>query len=711
VNGVTYTFASWSDGGPATHTISTPDVDTTYTATYTSSGSPIVYLSDLTPTSAVNGWGPIEKDKSNGEQALGDGKTITLNGVTYAKGVGMHSNADVTYNIAGLGLKTFASDIGLDDETAFYGNVIFQVYLDGATTPAYDSGLMNNNSTTKSINLDITGKSTLRLVVADGGDDIWNDHADWANARLLGTASNNASPVATILTPTAGAKYTAGASISYSGSGTDTEDGTLAVSKFTWKIDRVKGTQVTNVLPATTGATSGTYLVPSTGDTDPSVFYRITLTVTDSAGATNTVTRDVLPTTVTLTLQSSPAGAPLTADGVTSAVITSVVGMQRSIAAPATATIGGTAYAFANWSDGGAATHTVTTPSTNTTYTATYTAQTSAVPVYLSDLTATSITNGFGPMEKDKSNGESAAGDGKTITLNTVTYAKGLGVHANSDLSYALAGKYATFVSDMGLDDEVGSNGSAVFQVWLDGTKVYDSGTVTGSTATKSVAINVTGKTTLRLVVTDGGNNFNYDHADWAGARLLPVTTSLPAGWTSSNIGTVGQSGSAGFIAGGSYVVGGSGTDIGGTSDSFRYVYQQITGNVQLTARVTSLGFTDPGAKAGVMLRTSLAANSVSAGMFVTAGSGYSSTRRTTAGGSTTATTGGASAFPYWVRIVRSGTTVTTYRSTDGTTWTQVSTATVSLGTTIYVGLAVTSKNNSSLTTAVFDNVSVVSLP
>jgi len=172
----------------------------------------------------------------------------------------------------------------------------------------------------------------------------------------------------------------------------------------------------------------------------------------------------------------------------------------------------------------------------------------------------------------------------------------------------------------------------------------------------------------------------------------------------------VGVAGSAGYVSG-SYVVGVSGTDIAGTSDSFRYVYQQISGNVQLTARVTSLGNTNVGAKAGVMLRTSLAANSINAGMFVTAGSGYAATRRTTAGGSTTATTGGTSAFPYWVRIVRSGTTVTTFRSVDGVTWTQVSSATVSLGTTIYVGLAVTAKNNASLTTAVFDNVTVTALP
>ena len=76
-----------------------------------------------------------------------------------------------------------------------------------------------------------------------------------------------------------------------------------------------------------------------------------------------------------------------------------------------------------------------------------------------------------------------------------------------------------TFQSDVGLDDEVGTNGSVVFQVYLDGTKTYDSGAMTGATATKSINLDLTGKSELRLVVTNGGDNIDYDHADWADAR------------------------------------------------------------------------------------------------------------------------------------------------------------------------------------------------
>jgi hypothetical protein len=143
---------------------------------------------------------------------------------------------------------------------------------------------------------------------------------------------------------------------------------------------------------------------------------------------------------------------------------------------------------------------------------------------YLSDLNRTSMVNGFGPAERDQSNGEQAAGDGRPITLKGVRYAKGLGVHTASDLSYQLGGKYATFVSDIGIDDETAGLGSVVFQVWADGVKLYDSGLVNGSTATKSISVDISGKQALRLVVTNGGDNINDDHGDWAGARIVPTS-------------------------------------------------------------------------------------------------------------------------------------------------------------------------------------------
>jgi hypothetical protein len=107
------------------------------------------------------------------------------------------------------------------------------------------------------------------------------------------------------------------------------------------------------------------------------------------------------------------------------------------------------------------------------------------------------------------------------ITLNGVPYTKGLGAHANSEIRYALNGQYATFASDMGIDDEVGTLGSVIFEVWADGVKLYDSGKMTGTTATKSATVNVSGKQEIRLIIKDSGDGNSNDHADWANARLL----------------------------------------------------------------------------------------------------------------------------------------------------------------------------------------------
>jgi hypothetical protein len=79
---------------------------------------------------------------------------------------------------------------------------------------------------------------------------------------------------------------------------------------------------------------------------------------------------------------------------------------------------------------------------------------------------------------------------------------------------------------------------------------------------------------------------------------------------------------------------------------------------------------------------------------------------RTTTGGSTNQSVGGGATLPYWVKVVRSGSTLSGYSSPDGATWTQVGTSqTITMGQNVYIGLAVTSGSTSSLATATFDNV------
>ncbi len=149
---------------------------------------------------------------------------------------------------------------------------------------------------------------------------------------------------------------------------------------------------------------------------------------------------------------------------------------------------------------------------------------------FLSDQSWASASNGWGPVEFNKSNGEQGAGDGNTIRINGKSYAKGLGVHASSRIQYDLSGQCQRFTADIGLDDEVrfqSQHGSVVFQVWSDGTKLYDSGTITTSSATKTIDLDLTGRGNLVLIVTDANGSNWYDHADWANAQVTcnPPTT------------------------------------------------------------------------------------------------------------------------------------------------------------------------------------------
>jgi hypothetical protein len=141
----------------------------------------------------------------------------------------------------------------------------------------------------------------------------------------------------------------------------------------------------------------------------------------------------------------------------------------------------------------------------------------------------TSVTNGWGPVERDRSNGEKAEGDGRPLTLNGQTYARGFGTHADSSLSFDLGGRCQTFTARVGVDDEVGERGSVVFQVYADGVKLYDSGRMTGQSATRAVEVPVAGTRELKLVVTDAGDGLSADHADWVNPLLLSCTAPAPA--------------------------------------------------------------------------------------------------------------------------------------------------------------------------------------
>jgi glucose/arabinose dehydrogenase len=149
------------------------------------------------------------------------------------------------------------------------------------------------------------------------------------------------------------------------------------------------------------------------------------------------------------------------------------------------------------------------------------TADVSSSTTYLSDLAWASVKNGWGPVELDTSNGEKVAGDGNPITLNGVVYPKGLGTHSNSEIVYNLGGNYTSFSSYVGIDDEVGTGGSAIFRVRVDGVVRFDSGIMTGSSPTQLASVDLTGANQLMLEVNLADGTKTQDHGDWADAVLI----------------------------------------------------------------------------------------------------------------------------------------------------------------------------------------------
>lgn len=265
------------------------------------------------------------------------------------------------------------------------------------------------------------------------------------------TITTNRFPVPSISTPVASAGFNAGDTVTYSGTATDAEDGALPASAFTWRIDFMHDTHSHPFMAETTGQSGGSVVVPAFEADAPNTWFRLYLSVKDSAGQAETVFRDVYPFGQLSELK--PVGTPV---------------------------------------------------------------------------------NGKGPIELNMNNGEAAAGDGTTISLGRIPYAKGIGVHAPSDIRYDLGGTCTgNFVADVGIDDIAQGAGSVTFQVLLDGRVAFDSGIMRGTDLRKTVKLSIAGVRELRLLVSDGGDGSTLDIANWAGARVsgcpVPATTPPPS--------------------------------------------------------------------------------------------------------------------------------------------------------------------------------------
>ncbi|HEX3358428.1 MAG TPA: hypothetical protein VHS31_15750 [Tepidisphaeraceae bacterium] len=219
-----------------------------------------------------------------------------------------------------------------------------------------------------------------------------------------------------------------------------------------------------------------------------------------------------------------------------------------------------------------------------------------------------------------------------------------------------------------------------------------------------------------RLYVGTNGRGILY-------ADIHAPTTSLPAGWNTLDIGSPGSAGSAGQLAASTtWDVVGGGAGVTGTSDQFRFAYTTLTGNGSITTLVTDVPLGSAvtsnsgyNAKAGVMIRDGTGANAANVFLALTPGSVAGAIFQSRAASGATTTTNASATTgiwpPYWLRLTRAGNQFTAFISPDGTTWTQIGTQSITMSSTINIGLAVTASNNTQLDISHFQNVTITTPP
>jgi glucose/arabinose dehydrogenase len=223
------------------------------------------------------------------------------------------------------------------------------------------------NATYKTSAVVYADSGTYSVVVSNNAGSVTSHNA------VLKVTPPNQTPVAVINTPLKGATYAAGNKISFSGSGSDAEDGTLSTAAFKWFVLFYHNTHTHPGPTIASGITSGSFTIPDIGETSSNVFYRLYLIVTDSRGATDTSHTDILPRKSLITIKTNPANLQITLDGqpfTSPKTVTSVEGMKRTIGVITPQGI----YKFTNWSNGGSATQTIATPVNDVIYTANFSA-------------------------------------------------------------------------------------------------------------------------------------------------------------------------------------------------------------------------------------------------------------------------------------------------------------------------------------------------
>lgn len=206
------------------------------------------------------------------------------------------------------------------------------------------------------------GSYAVKLIVSDG---------EKSSAAMKNVVVGSTPPAIVSITPDNDSLYSAGDTISFSATATDGEDGALPDSAYHWTVEFHHADHVHPFADNIVGP-SGSVTIPRDESNLPNTWYRLTLTVTDSTGLSTSQSVDIRPRLVNLTVYSNDPDAVYTIDGVPFTGTYSgqaVVGVEHAIGATSPQYLNGRQVVFTQWSDGGAQTHTITTPGSDTTYT------------------------------------------------------------------------------------------------------------------------------------------------------------------------------------------------------------------------------------------------------------------------------------------------------------------------------------------------------
>jgi hypothetical protein len=270
-----------------------------------------------------------------------------------------------------------------------------------------------------------------------------------------------------------------------------------------------------------------------------------------------------------------------------------------------------------------------------------------------------------------------------------------------------------------------------VFQTWVDGIGFSEdefypggnpgngSGALVGHDIWSPDSPHYEGDIIETANVQDGGKSMPvyYDNALTPWYSVAERTWTTPQDWTVNGVTDLSlwfHGNPIRFLeTADGITISGSGVDIWNTSDEFRFAYKRLGGNGSITARVDSVDNTDGWAKAGVMIRETLDADSRFAYVIVSPSNGVSFGHRSFPSDTCASATEAGITAPHWVKLTRTGNTLTAQHSVDGVTWVDVTAADgspteidISMMSSVYVGLAVTSHNASAVCQAQFSNIS-----